>query len=113
MEESHLGVEDFEQSETLSLEGLQELPHRCCQNLARRGMSVDANCPHCHLEEESLCHVLFECGISREFWLNSPFFDLSIFLLNLDFGSMLQLTFDYLGLERFELFVVSLWLLWL
>ena len=42
------------------------------QNLMRRGMMLDPNCPRCGEKVESATHALLTCGKVRIWWFTSP-----------------------------------------
>lgn len=38
------------------------------ERLNTRGLQLDSRCSLCHLESESICHLLFTCSFAKEVW---------------------------------------------
>ncbi|GLT72259.1 hypothetical protein SLA2020_483830 [Shorea laevis] len=81
-------------------------------NLHRRRIMVDPECPVCGLEQESVLHSLMTCPAAKAVWLGCPF-TLKVSELGIEtFAAAFDIVVDVLGTEHLELFCVVCWKLW-
>ncbi|GLU06013.1 hypothetical protein SLE2022_230800 [Rubroshorea leprosula] len=81
-------------------------------NLIRRYICVDSECPMCKMEQESILHYFVTCFVARVVWLGFP---LTLQLSELQtktFVGMFDHMLDTLTKESLELFCVVGWKLW-
>ena len=88
------------------------------QCLASRGLQVDAYCPRCHVEAESILHMLCDCPVSKNVWLHlgrqvakHNFFSLS--LQDWLISNATSNSYYHLGPLPWSLiFLFGIWLIW-
>ncbi|GLT80072.1 hypothetical protein SLA2020_515330 [Shorea laevis] len=81
-------------------------------NLKRRRVEVDLDCPMCGMEQESVFHCLVACAASRAVWMGCSL-NLRISNFNGDnFASFLDYMLDLLQQDQLELLCVLCWKIW-
>ncbi|GLT31223.1 hypothetical protein SLA2020_059750 [Shorea laevis] len=81
-------------------------------NLHKKKVEVDLECPMCGVEKESVFHSLMSCSLARAVWLGCPL-NLHVSELQVDdFATFFDSTVAILGKEQLELFCLLCWSLW-
>ncbi|XP_055961043.1 uncharacterized protein LOC130015280 [Mercurialis annua] len=91
--------------------GHDSLP--CNANLVKRMQFMNELCPRCGLKEESALHALKDCDEVRGIWLSSP---LCLRVDNIPSTTVvewLRLMTRSLKTEDLQLFIMSLWTIWI
>ncbi|GLU09838.1 hypothetical protein SLE2022_266770 [Rubroshorea leprosula] len=81
-------------------------------NLHKKRVDIDLECPMCGVERESVFHCFMTCSIARAVWLGCPL-SLRVSELNEeDFASLFDSITNNLEKEQLELFCLLCWNLW-
>jgi ribonuclease HI len=87
------------------------LPTR--ENLCRRKVITDPSCPVCGLEEETICHVLWQCPAARDVWSGGCIKVQKCNFEDSDFLRVAEGILEKCELEEFQNFVAIVRRLWL
>ena len=76
-------------------------------------MLEDARCCFCQKADESVLHVLWECGAAQDVWASSAIRLQKAGTVQVDFGQLVASLMPRLSLEELDLFWVICWQIWL
>ena len=72
----------------------------------RRRVLKDARCCFCHRADESVLHVLWECGAAQDVWVGSAIRFQKFGTMQVDFGQLVASLMPRLSLEELDFFWV-------
>ena len=75
----------------------------------RRRVLEDARCCFCQKADESVLHVLWECGAAQDVWASSAIRLQKAGTVQVDFGQLVASLMPRLSLEELDLFWVICW----
>ena len=82
------------------------------ENLGRRKIVDNRSCEMCKQGDESVLHVLWECGVAQDVWAGSKLCMQKCTTFRTHFFTLVEDLMERLQVEDLEYFFVQCWVLW-